>query len=105
MDSSGIGTDGEGTSHVARLFSVTATDLTQTLEGDFTSTVTNPFNTTVDHRLQFFTDAIIQFRAADVPEPSDMVLMLLGIGAVGAMVRSRRRSALHWARPKCRARR
>ena len=113
MDSSGIGTDGEGTSQVARLFSVTATDLTQTLEGDFTSTVTNPFNTTVDHRLQFFTDAIIQFRAADVPEPSEMVLMLLGMGAVGAMAWRRRgtakmpcgpvrKAASHMRRPQAR---
>jgi len=98
---------------LAFVFSVTATDLTQTLEGDFTSTVTNPFNTTVDHRLQFFTDAIIQFRAADVPEPSEMVLMLLGMGAVGAMAWRRRgtakmpcgpvrKAASHMRRPQAR---
>jgi hypothetical protein len=85
------------------LNSAGATDLTQTVEGDFTSTVANNFNGTLNHRLVLETEALIQFAAAPVPEPSEMVLMLLGMGIVGAMVRGRRRSALHWARPKCRA--
>jgi hypothetical protein len=79
----------------AFLYSGGATDLTQTVEGDFTIYVANnTINTTVDQQLILHADVNMQFPAAPVAEPSEMVLMLLGMGAVGAMV-WRRRGARH----------